>query len=255
MLDTPPAPGAWNMAVDEALTEAVRRGDPPVLRFYRWAPRCLSLGRNQPAAGMYDQERLASGGISVVRRLTGGRAVLHDRELTYSVIVREGQLGSPRTTYCLINRALVAGLRDLGVEVELRQRVGRSPAPSLAPCFRDPAEGEVVAGGRKLIGSAQYRRDGVVLQHGSLLLADDQHEVPGLLLEPEAELEPPSAPSVLADHLSPLPSWGELTDALTRGWQRTLGTSARSAELPEADAARASELSARYGDMAWTWRR
>jgi lipoyl(octanoyl) transferase len=253
VLDTRPANGAWNMAVDEALMEAVRHGDPPVLRIYRWAPRCLSLGRNQPAAGMYDQERLASRGISVVRRLTGGRAVLHDRELTYSAIVREGELGSPRATYSLINQALVAGLRELGVDAELKPRSGRSPAPSLAPCFRDPAEGEVVTGGRKLIGSAQYRRDGVVLQHGSLLLEDDQREVPGLLLEPAGEPSP--APAVLADHLSPLPSWHELTKALMRGWELTIGMTVRLQEVPETDAARATELAGRYADMAWTWRR
>jgi lipoyl(octanoyl) transferase len=86
LLDTPPAPGAWNMAVDEALAESVRAGGAPVLRFYRWSPACLSLGRNQPADG-YDRDRIRRRGVEVVRRPTGGRAVLHHRELTYSVAV------------------------------------------------------------------------------------------------------------------------------------------------------------------------
>ncbi|HEX5725859.1 MAG TPA: hypothetical protein VFX98_10370, partial [Longimicrobiaceae bacterium] len=106
LLDTPPAPGAWNMAVDEALAETVREGDPPVLRFYRWEPACLSLGRNQPARGRYDLDALRRRGLDVVRRPTGGRAVLHHRELTYSVAVADGALGTPRQAYAAVNRAL-----------------------------------------------------------------------------------------------------------------------------------------------------
>src|SRR4028119_220945 len=96
LIDTPPAPGAWNMAVDEALAESVRQGGLPVLRLYRWSPRCLSLGRNQPARGRYDTAALAARGIDVVRRPTGGRAVLHDRELTYCAALPAALLGGPR---------------------------------------------------------------------------------------------------------------------------------------------------------------
>ncbi|HEV2149493.1 MAG TPA: hypothetical protein VGR37_18985, partial [Longimicrobiaceae bacterium] len=101
------------MAVDAALAESVRQGGLPVLRFYRWDPPCLSLGRNQPAAGRYDLDALRARGVDVVRRPTGGRAVLHDRELTYSVAVADGALGGPRECYAAVNRALVAGLRRL----------------------------------------------------------------------------------------------------------------------------------------------
>lgn len=233
--------------------EAIRLGDAPVLRFYRWSPRCLSLGRNQPAAGLYDLQKLRSRGIDVVRRLTGGRAVLHDRELTYSVAVRDGELGSPRAAYSRINRALVAGLRELGVNAELKPRERRATVPSVSPCFREPAEGEVVAGGGKLVGSAQYRQGGVVLQHGSLLLEDDQHEVPELLRDAAEELPP--APAVLAHHRTPLPTWGELTSALTSGWETTIGRCRQIPALPASDAERAEELSGRYSEMAWTWRR
>src|SRR4028119_1470164 len=95
LIDTPPAPGAWNMAVDEALAESVRQGGLPVLRLYRWSPRCLSLGRNQPARGRYDTAALAARGIDVVRRPTGGRAVLHDRELAYCAAVPQALLRGP----------------------------------------------------------------------------------------------------------------------------------------------------------------
>jgi lipoate-protein ligase A len=188
-MDTPPAPGAWNMALDEALAASVRAGAPPVLRLYRWAPACLSLGRHQPARGRYDQAALRERGLDVVRRPTGGRAVLHDRELTYSVAVPDGVLGTPREAYAAVNRALVAGLRLLGVPARLQPTTGRrAPVPSLAPCFQEPVEGEVVAAGRKLVGSAQRRDRGVILQHGSLLLENDQREVRGLLVREAAVL-------------------------------------------------------------------
>ena len=145
LLDTPPAPGAWNMAVDEALADSVRAGGPPVLRVYRWSPPCLSLGRNQPSGG-YDRDEIRRRGVGVVRRPTGGRAVLHHRELTYSVAAREDELGTLRQAYATINRALVAGLRRLGVDARLHPAgPGRAPVPSLAPCFEQPVEGEVTA--------------------------------------------------------------------------------------------------------------
>ncbi|HTE21113.1 MAG TPA: lipoate--protein ligase family protein, partial [Armatimonadota bacterium] len=181
LLDTPPAPGAWNMAVDEALADSVRAGGPPVLRVYRWSPPCLSLGRNQPSGG-YDRDEIARRGLDVVRRPTGGRAVLHHRELTYSVAAPQGVLGGPRQAYSAINRALVAGLARLGVPAHL-QPAGeqRAPLPSLAPCFEQPVEGEVTAAGRKLVGSAQRTDRGVLLQHGSLPIEDDQSAVAALL--------------------------------------------------------------------------
>lgn len=241
------------MAVDGALMESVRQGAAPVLRFYRWSPRCLSLGRNQPAAGSYRAEVFAERGIDVVRRLTGGRAVLHDRELTYSVAIPIGMLGSPRATYGAINRAWVAGLQSLGVPAELvpASRT-RAPVPSLAPCFRDPAEGEVIVAGRKLIGSAQYCREGVILQHGSLLFENDQSEVRDLLHEP---VEEAGAPAVLSNCCDPLPDWGTLTGALADGWSELTGIEVRPASFSSSEITSANTLQTQYKSLAWTWRR
>lgn len=253
-LDTAPAPGAWNMAVDQALLAGVREGAPPVLRFYRWRPYCLSLGRNQPARGHYHLERIRAHGYDVVRRPTGGRAVLHAEELTYSVVLPERLLGGPREAYATVNRALAAGLRRLGVPVMLQPRgVARAPVPSLAPCFREPAEGEVVAMGRKLVGSAQVRERGALLQHGSLLLAGDQSAVQELLRTPP----PPGLdvqPAVLADFVRPLPAWEALTAALRAGWAEVLGAEPRADELSAAEAGQADALAERFADLAWTWR-
>ena len=254
LLDTPPAPGAWNMAVDEALADSVRAGGPPVLRVYRWSPPCLSLGRNQPSGG-YDRDEIRRRGVGVVRRPTGGRAVLHHRELTYSVAAREDALGTLRQAYAAINRALVAGMRRLGVDAQL-QPAGpeRAPPPSLAPCFEQPVEGEVTAGGRKLIGSAQRREGGVMLQHGSLPIHDDQSAVPGLM-RLGAIVPPAGAPATLAALLGREPGWNELVGALAAGWTATLGGVLERGAMTEEEEARAKAHRARYEDPAWTWHR
>jgi len=247
-------PGAWNMAVDDALAESVRQGGPPVLRVYRWSPPCLSLGRNQPSDG-YDRDEIRRRGMDVVRRPTGGRAVLHHRELTYSVAARDDALGTLRQAYTAINRALVAGLRALGVDARL-QPAGpeRAPLPSLAPCFEQPVEGEVTAGGRKLVGSAQRREAGVMLQHGSLPLHDDQSAVPGLML-PGAAVIAADPPATLAGLLGREPGWDEMVDALARGWAEALGAVLEPGDLTGDEAARAMARRARYEDPAWTWHR
>jgi lipoate-protein ligase A len=254
LLDTPPAPGPWNMAVDEALADGVRDGGPPVLRVYRWSPPCLSLGRNQPSDG-YDRDELLRRGIDVVRRPTGGRAVLHDRELTYSVAAREDALGTLRQAYTAINRALVAGLRRLGVDARLHPAgPQRAPVPSLAPCFEQPVEGEVTAGGRKLIGSAQRRERGVMLQHGSLPIHDDQSAVPALML-PGHAVAAGDAPATLAALLGREPGWSELVDALAEGWMETFGGELERGGLSGVEEERARVHRARYEDPAWTWHR
>ncbi len=241
------------MAVDQALMQGVREGGVPVLRVYRWSPACLSLGRNQPARGEYREDRLTGAKVQVVRRLTGGRAVLHDRELTYSVAVGERAMGSPRTAYATINRSLVAALRHLGVDARLQPHSStHASAPSLAPCFRDPAEGEVVVEGRKLIGSAQFRDRGVILQHGSLLLDDDQRRIGDFLSGGPGEEE--VAPAVLSALLSRLPGWRELVDAIALGFRETLGVDPQASMLTSEETTRAADLRGRYEDAAWVWR-
>lgn len=256
LIDTPPAPGAWNMAVDEALAESVAAGGAPALRFYRWAPACLSLGRNQPARGAFDEGRLRERGIDVVRRPTGGRAVLHARELTYSLAAGVEGLGAPRAAYAAVNRALVAGLRRLGVDAALQPATGRrAPLPSLAPCFAEPVEGEVVAGGAKLVGSAQRRMGGVLLQHGSLPLHDDQAGVAALRAADAPPRAADDAPATLAALLGREPAWQELTAALAAGWREALAAELQPSALTPREQERARTIALRYRDPAWTWHR
>ena len=233
--------------------ESVRAGAPPIIRFYRWSPACLSLGRNQPAAGEYDRGAIRALGIDVVRRLTGGRAVLHHRELTYSACFPDGALGSPREAYASLNRGLALGLRLLGVPAELQGASSPPGALSADACFRHPAAGEVVADGRKLIGSAQVREGGVTLQHGSLLFGDDQDWISRLLIHPRPTL-PADAPAVLQEFLDPLPDWSVVSDALVEGLSKVLGGEPRPVEPLLRETRAADSLVGRYADPAWSWR-
>lgn len=173
-----PRSGAENMARDSALqTRAARTGE-TVFSIYSWTRPTVSFGRHQPAAGLYDIEKLRSANVETVRRPTGGRAILHDREVTYSVTAPLKDAAPLRETYARINRILLEGLRRLGANVEVASPSERAPAPSTRPCFATPGEGELVAGGNKLVGSAQWRDGGALLQHGSILVDDDQSALP-----------------------------------------------------------------------------
>lgn len=254
--DGAPAPdrGARNMAIDQALFSAVQAGATPVLRLYRWCPACLSFGRHQKALGIYDRNRARSLGIDVVRRPTGGLAVLHDAELTYAVIAPVGVLGGARAGYARINQALVSALRALGVPAVLGAGADtHSPHPdAVHPCFERPAPGEVVAGGRKLVGSAQRVERHTVLQHGSMLLAGNQDAVVALQAGglPHARGE-----VTLTELLGAPPPWGRLLGAVQQAFADTFGIRLVSAPLDDAaEAGVAAELE-RFASDAWTWRR
>jgi len=155
--------GAENMAIDEALLERANRSGESFLRLYRWDPPCLSLGRNEPA--------LERPGIATVRRPTGGRAVWHEHEVTYAVAAPIITFGRLRDAYRAIHEQLAAALRSLGADVTLAaDRPTRPLRDRPNACFAETVGGEVLAGGRKLIGSAQVRRGAAFLQHGSILL-------------------------------------------------------------------------------------
>ncbi|MCF2940465.1 lipoate--protein ligase family protein [Paenibacillus alkaliterrae] len=180
---------AENMAIDEAMLIAHYEGrTPPTVRFYGWNPPTLSIGYFQRAEREVDLKALHQRGIGFVRRATGGRAVLHDRELTYSLIVSQSHPGIPASVteaYRVLSAGLLHGFRNLGLEAEMTG-LGNSDGESKAcagavssACFDSPSRYELVVQGKKIAGSAQMRSKGVILQHGSVLLDLDI----GLLFE------------------------------------------------------------------------
>lgn len=258
------------MAIDEALMDCARRGIVTV-RFYGWEPHCLSLGRNQQTRRDERAREDAAGlrpGRDIVRRPTGGRSVYHGPELTYSLTAPDRFGGGPRALYGRVNRAITRGLLELGAETDPPPgdpAKGLQPAPaspgqrrgkgtdSLGPdgCFRDPAPGEVIARGRKLVGSAQWRHAGAILQHGSILLENRQER--GTLVGTDEEAG--RAAIGLAELLPAPPERERLVAALGAAFALELGLPTSRAGTDEELMQRARRLEARYRSVAWTWRR
>lgn len=182
LLDTGSNIGAYNMAVDEELlARAQAEKTAPVLRLYTWAPPAVSLGRFQKRETAVNAEACKRLGFDVVRRVTGGRAVLHNKELTYSIIARTDDPLFPSTVlgaYKIIATGLLAGLRNLGITAEMVSRGGRHTAlvrkdAKDPACFSSPSWYELLVHDRKIVGSAQRRLSGAFLQHGSILIEYD----------------------------------------------------------------------------------
>lgn len=221
--------GAENMRLDEALLDACAADGPAVVRLYWFAPPCLSLGRLQADADV-DGEACRRDGVDVVRRPTGGRAVLHDQEVTYAVVCRvdDDDLGGDVSTSCARIHALVAaGLRRLGVPTLAEppaadERAAARDRALVADCFARPAAQELLGlDGRKLVGSAQARRGAALLQHGSVLL--DPPRAGTYLRGGDAPARGTGVRSLLGRPVSR----EELVEALADGFAAGLGTRCR----------------------------
>jgi lipoate-protein ligase A len=257
------ADGATNMAVDEAILSGVREGDsPPTLRFFAWSPPCLSLGRNQPLADV-DLAACRAAGVDIVRRPTGGRAILHVDELTYSVALLQTDpraAGGILESYRHLSQGLLAGLRRLGVPAV--QAVGqRKPAADLtAVCFETPSDYEITAGGHKLVGSAQWRSQGGVLQHGTLPLDGDITRIVACLALSDAEREAQrrdlrTRATTLAESLGRTVPFALVAQALADGFAEALDLTLIPGELTARERALAADLrSTRYAAPDWTGR-
>ncbi len=254
------------MAVDEAILEAVGRGDSrATLRLYSWEPPCLSLGYAQPI-GDVDLPRLQQNGWDLVRRPTGGRAILHTDELTYAVIGPETDprlKGGILPSYRRLARALLHALHQLGVPARA-EGPGETPASKQDPgpiCFEVPSPYEITAGGRKLIGSAQSRRKGCVLQHGSLPLMGDLTRITRVL-QFSTEDERRQAARTLLERATTVEAvlakpvaWERAAQAFIDGFEAALAISLAVEELRAEERGQAETLvREKYDHPAWTQR-
>lgn len=225
----PPSTGYYNMAVDEALLKSVSASDSvPVLRLYNWQPLCLSLGYGQRLRDA-DLERISANNWGVVRRPTGGKAILHGDELTYSVsLPKDHDLaqGDVVESYRRISEALLKALRYLGLSPQSeKQAKGNSGLGAV--CFEVPSHYEITSGGKKLIGSAQVRRRDGILQHGTLPLHGDISRIcDALAYETSSEREQAkqqvrqratTLDSVLGQQIS----WWDAAECLVNGFAET----------------------------------
>ena len=255
ILDSP-HDGPYNMAVDEALLEQTAAGRSlPTLRLYAWDPPTLSLGFAQPAADA-DRAALQRLGWGLVRRPTGGRAILHTDELTYSITAPESHplmRGGVLESYRRLSLGLLAGLRLLGIDVRADSG-GRARGAGNPVCFEIPSQYEISAGWRKLIGSAQARRLGGVLQHGALPLRGDLARILQVLAGVDTTPERiRRRAATLAELLGRDIAWQEAADAVARGFAETFDIEFVRQALSEEEKTRADELArGKYGTDAWT---
>lgn len=240
------------MARDAGLMDRARDTGEVVLSVYSWDKPTLSLGRNQTASGRYDLGTIAERGIGIVRRPTGGRALLHWHEVTYSVTGPEtaDSLGG---SYRRINGILLHALSLMGVLASESEGDGPPPPPGELPCFATPADGELVVNGAKLVGSAQYRENGALLQHGSILLRDDQAMITSLLRSSAPELRPARAATLL-DALGREPAIAEVASHLFDSVRALEDADAVTLDEAETKNYTARHL-AEYQNELWTWRR
>jgi len=241
------------MARDEALMERARETGEAVFSVYSWSKPTLSLGRNQVAKDKYDLDAISRAGVDIVRRPTGGRALLHHHEVTYSVTAPANDDVSLHDSYERINRILIAGLQKLGVDVRESHTDARTPQPGELPCFAEPAEGELVTNDGKLVGSAQVREEGALLQHGSILIEDDQGLISTFLKAPRNELNPPKA-ATLTNALGRTPAFSEVAQCLFHAVRTLEDPNASLLEESETSEATARLLD-KYQNGQWTWRR
>lgn len=268
---TEPMSPAMNMAVDEAILQLHGEGKvPPTVRFYTWDPATLSIGYFQKAVKEINLEEVHRQGLGFVRRPTGGRAVLHDKELTYSVIVSEEHPKMPSSVteaYKIISMGLLHGFQNLGLSAEMvslasEEEKEKYTSPGSSACFDSPSWYELVVEGKKVAGSAQTRQKGVILQHGSILLDMDVELLFSLLNFPSERVKQRMMESfrqkaVTINEVSTRPiGLQEAIEAFGRGFASGLDVELVASDLAAEEQELAHELAqTRYGTEEWNMRR
>ncbi|GCE18263.1 lipoate--protein ligase family protein [Dictyobacter kobayashii] len=247
-----------NMAIDEAILLHHLRGDvPPTLRVFRWTQPSISLGRFQSIEREIEQESCEEQGVILVRRPTGGRAVYHRDEFTYSIVIgkRYGVPSGVVAAYAYLSQGLLAALRLLGVQAEISdERVNKHPS---AACFASSTQADLTSGGFKLVGSAQVWKEDALLQQGSLPLDDRAAEFFSLLRYPSAE-ERAEALKLYLEKTTPLhtfapqASWDEVARAFRQGFSTFLQHEMVEEELSASEWELARQLvEEKYSKLNW----
>jgi len=257
LLVTEPLDGAANMALDETLLlSRLRHGSPPTLRFFAWTPPTISLGYGQRLDGRIDVRAALAMGVGLVRRATGGSAILHegpDLEITYSVAAAAGDFDGAADlleTYRWIGEGLLAGLRALGAPVVMVPVQPSDPAAMPAFCFARTGSFELEVDGRKLVGSAQRRQGAAFLQHGAIMLGAEPNRLRCVF---PGGRDPLADMTTLEAVLGRRPSFNQAAEALAEGFRTAHGLTLEPGGLSEDEAALAEVLEReKYATVDWT---
>lgn len=260
----------YNMAMDEALLNFVSRGEiDPVIRFYTWNPATLSIGYFQRLQKEIDIDKVKEKGYGLVRRQTGGRGVLHDKELTYSVIVPESHPNMPSTVteaYKIISQGLLEGFKNLGFETYFaiprsKEERDKLKQPRSSVCFNAPSWYELVVEGRKIAGSAQTRQKGVILQHGSILQDIDIDDLFDMFIFKNERLKAKMKENfvqkavAINDISNQHITLNEMENAFKSGFKKGLNIDFKPLELTEKQKEEVQELEEKYRSEAWMYRK
>ncbi|MDU1046557.1 MAG: biotin/lipoate A/B protein ligase family protein [Staphylococcus epidermidis] len=260
----------YNMAMDEALLNFVLRGEiDPVIRFYTWNPATLSIGYFQRLQKEIDIDKVKEKGYGLVRRQTGGRGVLHDKELTYSVIVPESHPNMPSTVteaYKIISQGLLEGFKNLGFETYFaiprsKEERDKLKQPRSSVCFDAPSWYELVVEGRKIAGSAQTRQKGVILQHGSILQDIDIDDLFDMFKFKNERLKAKMKENfvqkavAINDISNQHITLNEMENAFEAGFKKGLNIDFKPLELTEKQLEEVQELEDKYRSEAWMYRK
>lgn len=254
LIKSPPSDAFTNMAIDEAIFNSVLEGtSPPTLRFYAWSPPAVSVGYFQDTLNEVNIPACNELGIDIVRRLTGGRAVLHDKELTYSVICPEDDPHFPDNisgTYKLISSCLIRGLNSYGLNASLSPLVRKGSRSGNSACFTSASNYELTVNGKKLVGSAQRRGGGVFLQHGSILIEFDREMLEEVLPGSEGLERVTSINEHIRIDLDTLIS------LLSEGFEKVLLISLKEGKLTEEEVVLSEKYRLdKYSSREWNYRR
>jgi lipoate-protein ligase A len=246
------------MALDQALLENAARSDfPPTLRFYRWSPPAISIGRFQDLADV-DRAACSVNGVEIVRRPTGGKCILHEKDFTYSLVL-PASFSLPRSVieaYSIICGGILSALGRIGLAAAIQTRRNEDYRQVQGACFSAVTQADLEWNGLKLCGSAQVRRMGALLQHGSILLEDRSQELFCLLRFPDEEqrkqaLETYRSRCASLDQTGLVVSWQELADSLLKGFEERFGVAIEPGVLTAEERRRWSELTVSYASTSW----
>jgi lipoate-protein ligase A len=256
IVEPEPLAGSRNMAVDEHLYNLAASSPRTFLRFYQWARPTASLGYSQDAAKVVDAAFCAAHGIDIVRRMTGGKLVLHHREVTYAIASSDATVFTEtlRDSYQLISRALLGGLAIMGIRARLAETSPPAYVKGTMPCFAFPARDEIEIDGRKIVGSAQRRTGPLFLQHGSIPLEKDEALLAAV--SRPGEQEDSLGMTSLSEALSRPVDFDAAVGPLVQGFADLFGVTFERYDLTPADEAAVRALEAsKYASADWTFRR